>query len=238
MEDYIVDSEKVGPFKVEVVLDTDTDVNPREWSHIGTMICRHRRYNLGDVQLNSEATLFSYLLENEFPEKFDIDEYYNALDFLEDEKNATQVENYVKKHFVVLPLYLYDHSGITMNTTGFSCGWDSGQVGYTYVNLDNKELLKEHGLDTLKGKKLRNTIADYLISEVNNYDDYLRGDVYGYRIVADEDVDDSVQDFIVDDWESSCWGFLGDAKYALEEGVASAKYIYKSFLRRLQISPY
>ena len=31
--------------------------------------------------------------------------------------------------YIYLPLYLYDHSGITMNTTGFSCQWDSGQVG-------------------------------------------------------------------------------------------------------------
>ena len=29
---------------------------------------------------------------------------------------------------IVQPLYLYDHGGITMNTTGFSCSWDSGQV--------------------------------------------------------------------------------------------------------------
>jgi len=28
-----------------------------------------------------------------------------------------------------LPLYLYDHSGITMRTTSFADPWDSGQVG-------------------------------------------------------------------------------------------------------------
>ena len=35
---------------------------------------------------------------------------------------------------VILPLYLYDHSGITMNTCGFSCPWDSGQVGWIYAD--------------------------------------------------------------------------------------------------------
>ena len=35
---------------------------------------------------------------------------------------------------VILPLYLYDHSGITMNTCGFSCPWDSGQVGWIYAS--------------------------------------------------------------------------------------------------------
>lgn len=36
---------------------------------------------------------------------------------------------------VILPLYLYDHSGITMNTCGFSCPWDSGQVGWIYYRM-------------------------------------------------------------------------------------------------------
>jgi len=45
--------------------------------------------------------------------------------------------------FVILPLYLYDHSGITMNTTGFSCPWDSGQVGWIYADADC--IKKEYG---------------------------------------------------------------------------------------------
>ena len=32
-----------------------------------------------------------------------------------------------------LPIYLYDHSGITINTSGFSCPWDSGMVGMIYM---------------------------------------------------------------------------------------------------------
>ena len=38
-----------------------------------------------------------------------------------------EVQELVQREDVIaLPLYLYDHSGITMNTTGFSCPWDSG----------------------------------------------------------------------------------------------------------------
>ena len=29
----------------------------------------------------------------------------------------------VEDNVVCLPLYLYDHGGITMNTTGFACSW-------------------------------------------------------------------------------------------------------------------
>ncbi len=35
--------------------------------------------------------------------------------------------------YVILPLYLYDHGGITMRTNPFSCPWDSGQVGWIYA---------------------------------------------------------------------------------------------------------
>ena len=44
---------------------------------------------------------------------------------------------------MILPLYLYDHSGITMNTTGFSCPWDSGQVGWIYA--DRRRIEAEYG---------------------------------------------------------------------------------------------
>ena len=40
---------------------------------------------------------------------------------------------------VILPLYLYDHSGITMNTCGFSCPWDSGQV-LSLIHISGKSL--------------------------------------------------------------------------------------------------
>jgi len=34
---------------------------------------------------------------------------------------------------VHLPVYLLDHSGLRMNTGGFGCPWDSGQVGVIYM---------------------------------------------------------------------------------------------------------
>jgi len=51
---------------------------------------------------------------------------------------------------VVLPLYLYDHSGITMKTTPFSCQWDSGQVGYIYVTYE--DIRKEYNTKRITPK--------------------------------------------------------------------------------------
>jgi len=58
----------------------------------------------------------------------------DKLEFSQPEDLEWRIE---KEGFLNLPLYLYDHSGITMNTTGFSCGWDSGQVGIIYISLED-----------------------------------------------------------------------------------------------------
>ena len=94
---------------------------------------------------------------------------------------------------VILPLYLYDHSGITMNTSGFSCPWDSGQTGWIYADYDM--IKKEYGEVTPE------TLASarrVLQGEVEEYDYYLTGQCYGFKLYeGDAEID-------------SCWGFLGD----------------------------
>ena len=121
----------------------------------------------------------------------------------------------VDKHYIILPLYLYDHSGITMNTTGFSCQWDSGQVGYIYVSI--ADVKKEYNWKLLT-KKRREQIEQYLKNEVSTYDDYLTGNVYGY-IIKDKDGED------VD----SYWGFYGDyEKWALPEAESMIEWMNKS----------
>lgn len=93
---------------------------------------------------------------------------------------------------VCLPLYLYDHSGITISHGSFSCPWDSGQVGWHYITKeaadDNWPAWTEDSLNSC------------LEAELKNYDDYLRGNVWGY-VIENENGD------VVD----SCSGFYGDA---------------------------
>lgn len=101
-----------------------------------------------------------------------------------------------RKDVVSLPLFLYDHGGITISTGPFSCPWDSGQVGYIYVT--HEEILKNWGGKRVT-KALRQKAIDLMKSEVKGYDDYLTGNVYGYVI---EDREGNVIE--------SCWGFIGD----------------------------
>lgn len=117
---------------------------------------------------------------------------------------------------ISLPLYLYDHSGITMSTKPFSCRWDSGQVGYIWTTVERAR--KEYG-DALPEKELRETVLKVMQQEVETYDAFIRGDVFWY-VVKDENGD------VVD----SCGGFVGEAKYCLEEGIASAKHFEEEAL--------
>jgi hypothetical protein len=121
-------------------------------------------------------------------ERYDLGDKHN-LDF-EEIKQIAESDKYIS-----LPIYMYDHSGITINTTGFSCTWDSGQLGIIAVSKD--KIRKEFNKKRLS-KKFISKILEYLASEVKTYDQYLNNDVYGFEI---KDSSGNVID--------SCWGFYG-----------------------------
>ncbi len=138
-----------------------------------------------------------------------------------DFKDGDEVMAYIKKVKAVwLPLYLYDHSGLTMNTTGFQCPWDSGQVGVIYMTPEEieKEYPKAKHPDQIDKAK------DYMKNEVRTYDDYLTGSVYGYTIEPKE----TNKGIECDD---ACWGYYGDdgEKYMIETAKESIDYAIKQY---------
>jgi len=153
----------------------DPDPNdPRSWDNAATMWCSHNRYNLGDEQVDTGK--------------------YDSWD-----EALTDIH-----HVVALPLYLYDHSGITISTAPFSCRWDSGQVGWITMT-------KEQVLSTFGGKRVTQTkkerALDLMRSEVKTYDCYITGDVYYYTIT---DADGEIVE--------SCGGYYG-REYAEQDGA-------------------
>lgn len=146
----------------------------KEYDNFGRMVCFHKKYRLGD---GHDITA-------------------------EDFAGWEAIEEHLRKELgavVVLPLYLYDHSGITVNTTGYSCPWDSCQVGFTYATAE--DILKNWGGKEVT-KELLQKAEDLLRSEVETYDQYLTGQVYGYVITA-KDGSDLPFD------AGSCWGIYG-----------------------------
>lgn len=156
------------------IYQDDNPESPREWDNLGTMVCFHSRYNLGD--------------EHEFSTPDDFTEFLK------------------QDNVISLPLYLYDHSGITMRTHRWNKPgsaywqypeWDSSMVGYIYVTKEN--VRKEYGWKVITKQRLEK-IIQHLLNEVKTYDDYLTGNIYGYVLecaICEEAID-------------SCWGFYGD----------------------------
>ena len=179
-----VHTEKYRDHNIEIFYDECAE-SPRDWDNLGTMVCFHKSYNLGD------------------------EHNYKS----EDYSGWQELENQILKdnpNCVILPIYMYDHSGITIRTYPFSCPWDSGQIGYIYCSLE--KIRKEYNRK-LVTKQLRAKVEEILISEIKTCDQYLIGDVYGYRIKnnSGEEVD-------------SCWGCFG-IENAIKEAKETLDYL-------------
>jgi len=120
-----------------------------------------------------------------------------------------------KKAVVVLPVFLYEHSGITISTKPFSCPWDSGQVGWIVVS---KEKVREGYMVKNITKKTLALANKCLEGEIETLDQYLQGDVYGYSI---EDEEEEVLE--------SCWGF-----YGLDNATTEAKEMLDAVLAKIK----
>ena len=185
--DYTVDEKRIKNFLIEIFPDDNPD-DPREWDNLGKMICFHGRYSLGD----------DHDYDSEVCTSWDEMEY----DIIKREKAVS-----------IFPLFLYDHSGITMNTSGFSCPWDSGQVGF--IVAPRETVLREMGWKRIT-KQRREQIEKILLAEVKTYDQYLTGDVYGF-VVSKVDEEDNKEHY------DSCWGFYGE-EYCMEEAESIVEY--------------
>lgn len=229
----------------EYVLHIQQDPYPEDrrtlYDHDTLMACFHSRYRLGDTidqrepeafwqslvrKYVPEATLFNKAnaKPDEIPDRYTWEDndgtvYGNltswkvCLYYVED-LTIPQCQSLLYTYLVSLPLWLYDHSGITI-----SCGdreypyndrWDSGLVGWIVYARQKDD-----------GEDWRERAFDRMRAEVEEYDQYLQGEVYGFTLYENgEEID-------------SCWGYYGgdlakngilDNCPGLTEALASDSY--------------
>lgn len=188
----------------EVILKVEYDdkrESPRKnMDNLGTMICWHPKYDLGDEHNYEDEFDFLYYLAQDiigdtYGNKLDERLERNSLRGFSDINTLRRIVDNSSDIFK-LPLFTYEHGGITMSTSRNSCPWDSSSVGFIYVT---KEQLREHyGVKRVSQKLLEKAIYT-LESEVKIYDKYLTGDVFGYVL---EDKSENLID--------CCFGFYGD----------------------------
>jgi hypothetical protein len=191
--------------------------SPREWDNGCKMICWHDNYDLGDVQGNRYDHPIAQICEEEGISaicgncggelEYSYGEWYHI-----DEACMAQEIKPVLREVVMLPLFLYDHSGLSISTTPFSCAWDSGMVGVAYMTLD---MIKENW--ALNGPMSDEDIKSYMeraesliCAETNTYNQYLQGDIYGHIV---EDSEGNILD--------SCWGFYDVADAVSDMNVVA-----------------
>lgn len=240
--DYTIKKAENEKMILRIVQDVDTE-SPREWDNLGTMICWHSRYNLGDDHNYSDTRELLLDLIDTNTDKFKaiINEKIKEIEIIQNEDGEYEIEvnfnenpfwnstylsiseaetdiretlqesdfglelledwelmEVVREKVTILPLFLYDHSILSMSTSTYigrahHASWDSGQVGWIYCT--EKRFTEQIGCN--------NRAEELLVGEVETYDQYLRGDVYGF-VLEEKDDDGEVLDTI-----DSCWGFYG-----------------------------
>jgi len=175
MNENEIESIEYKGYYIKVYTDADAQSPREDRDNLGHMICFHREYALGD--------------------KHDIN------------SNLYHGWGEIRAHlkinrgaYIILPLYLYDHSGLRMKVGSFQgllpqghAEFDSGMVGFIYVTA--AEIRKEYSVKHIS-KKTRDRAERVLRGEVLEYDDYLRGAVVG-NIIEDRDGNN----------KDSCWGY-------------------------------
>lgn len=156
--------------KLRLVIEQDELLeDPRSWDNLGTMLCRNRHYQLGDCNTNRETEEQLAEICRKYGKS---DEEIDEMTFAEEVQFILNQDN-----ICGLPLYITDHSGISMQTYRFDA-WDSSFVGLILVEKDfylaqtclkDEEGWKEKAKETLK-------------SEVETYSDFLEGNVYEWTL--------------------------------------------------------
>lgn len=201
-DEYLIEREtRPNGLRIAYYYDTDAESPRTSMDNAGTMVYWHSRYVLGDRRA-TEGELHALRM--------------GGLDGLRRhlERNDGPLVG------PVLPLAIYDHSGVTMwvgsGPSAFDPGgWDSGQVGFIYatkerydeiIGGDPDELIEVDVPGPRGDVKAQQPRAEAVLrGEVEVFDHYLRGDYCGYVIedVSGEEIE-------------SCWGYE-ELRWAQEE---------------------
>lgn len=204
------------------IVPDEYPINPREeHDNAGHMVCWHSHYILGDempaddplrwrrsLACSLDHTLEATLDYWENGAGWDalhrrLDDWHQAT--LEAERRAeVALQRVLDRNTVMLPLYLMDHGLIGMSTGDYGDPWDSGQVGWIY--LTRADIIREWGWSVLT-KARRAKLIDTMRAEVETYDQYLQGDVYGF--VIEESIHCAACRHTHTEQLDSCWGFYG-----------------------------
>lgn len=174
---------------IQICYDLNAE-SPREWDNVGTIYSNHMDYN---------------------PDGHKIDEIEN--------EEGELVSEELDRRFIWLPVYYYEHSGLTVSTKRdypYNDGWDSGLFGI--IAVEKAMVRNDWGWKAIT-KERREQILRGLEGEIEIFDSYCRGEVYGF--VVEDESEERVE---------SCGGYYGDE--GMKDAIYDAKNIVECELER------
>lgn len=97
-----------------------------------------------------------------------------------------------RKGYIVLPLSVYDHSGVKIYIGNKCDKWDSGQIGW-YI-ASKEDIRKWYNVKRIT-KKILDKVVECMEYEVKTYNAYINGDVYEFTLYHDDEEVDSLGGF-------------------------------------------
>lgn len=124
------------------------------------------------------------------------------------------------KNVVILPVYIYSHSGETISTTPFGDPWDSWQCGCAFIE---KRDIDELGISLEEAEKIIN-------QRVDEFDQILTGSIMVLdEIIVTLNADGSILD---KEYENTSWIYPSDAEKEIEvEDDYCYDSIYEAILK-------
>lgn len=162
--------------------------------------------NYGDWEIMIEDRVLFYGFETreeaEREVEDSIEEWVMDDPELSEERLWEIIQGINGEEIIILPVYMMDHGGVCLNTTGFYCPWDSGQVGWIWCAKE--DVIKRFG-DFSEASRQR--AREVLENEIEMYNMYLNGDVWKFELLTVEKCDNCghEKEVLID----SCGGFYG-----------------------------
>lgn len=176
----IIDYSK-DKWELKIKYDDVAD-SPRNWDNLGT-ICVSRGCNY----VSNEATALS---------DSDVLEWCNA----EEDRKALE-----RRGYLVLPLSVYDHSGVSFYIGGRCDPWDSSQIGWYIASKD--DIYKAYNVKRIT-KKILEKAKHLMESEIQTFNAYANGQVFEFTLYHNDEEVDSLGGFYEDD--DKYLGFIED----------------------------
>lgn len=217
----LIDHEVVGNFLVEVHYDDDSGNSPRDWDNLGTIVAWVRNFDLTDKHYGMATNLEAFLEwareEKPYMLPLDIQDYgSNGVKiYVEDfEPNYEFPDEYKQPDG-----FIY----VTREKLMEEYSINDPEIAFMHAVLIKEHIIDESQPDA--PRHVATSIDKVLRSEIETYQKYLNGEVYGYVVregVVDDDGEIDPDDHSGEVVES-VWGFIGESDYAMSEGRAQAE---------------